>query len=69
MHLLIFCCSAQGKGGSRKSMEYSSDSVNELDYACDYSLTEDMSGSDDGNGCCLHVPPIVETPEQIRSKV
>ena len=50
-------------------MEYSSDSVNELDYACDYSLTEDMSGSDDGNGCCLHVPPIVETPEQIRSKV
>ena len=50
-------------------MEYSSDSVNELDYACDYSLTEDMSGSEDGNGCCLHVPPIPETPEQIRSKV
>jgi len=28
-----------------------------------------MSGSEDGNGCCLHVPPIPETPEQIRSKV
>ncbi len=50
-------------------MEYSSDSVNELDYPCDYSLQEDMSGSEDGNGCCLHVPPIPETPEQIRSKV
>jgi len=50
-------------------VEYSSDSVNELDYACDYSLTEDMSGSDDGNGCCLHVSPIPETPDEIRSKV
>ena len=51
-------------------MEYSSaDSMNELDYPCDYSLQEDQSGSDDGNGCCLHVPPIPETPEQIRSKV
>ncbi|XP_078366538.1 RUN domain-containing protein 1-like [Oculina patagonica] len=59
----------RGKGGShRSSMEYSSDSVNELDYPCDYSLQEDMSGSEDGNGCCLHVPPIPETPEQIRSK-
>lgn len=58
----------RGKGGSHRSVEYSSDSVNELDYACDYSLTEDMSGSEDGNGCCLHVPPIPETPEQFRSK-
>ncbi|KAJ7369309.1 Rab GTPase binding, partial [Desmophyllum pertusum] len=59
----------RGKGGSRRSMEYSSaDSMNELDYPCDYSLQEDQSGSDDGNGCCLHVPPIPESPEQIRSK-
>ncbi|KAJ7388150.1 Rab GTPase binding, partial [Desmophyllum pertusum] len=63
-------CPCPGKGGSRRSMEYSSaDSMNELDYPCDYSLQEDQSGSDDGNGCCLHVPPIPETPEQIRSKV
>ena len=50
-------------------MEYSSDSVNDLDYTCDYSLTEDMSGSDDGNGCCLHVSHMPETPDQIRSQV
>lgn len=50
-------------------MEYSSESENKLDYPCDYSLQEDMSGSDDGNGCCLHVPPVPETPEQVHSKV
>lgn len=50
-------------------MEYSSENENKLDYPCDYSLQEDMSGSDDGNGCCLHVPPVPETPEQVHSKV
>lgn len=57
----------RGKGAHR-SMEYSSESLNRLDYQCDYSLQEDMSGSEDGNGCCLHVPPIPETPEQVHSK-
>lgn len=57
----------RGKGAHR-SMEYSSESENKLDYPCDYSLQEDMSGSDDGNGCCLHVPPVPETPEQVHSK-
>lgn len=57
----------RGKSGLHKSSEYSSDSINELDYSCDYSLREDLSG-DENNGCCLHVPPIPETPEQMRSK-
>lgn len=63
---MFFWFCIKGKG-SHRSTEYSSDSVNELEY--DYSLQEDMSGSEDGNGCCLHVPPIPETPEQIHSKV
>ena len=51
------------------STEYSSESINDLDYTCDYSFSENLSG-EEGSGCCLHVPPIpAATPEQIRSKV
>lgn len=58
---------SRGKGGSHKSSEYSSDSINELDYSCDYSLREELSG-EETNGCCIHVTPIPETSEQMRSK-
>lgn len=58
----------QGKESSHRSSEYSSDSINELDYSRDYSLREELS-AEENNGCCIHVPPIPETAEQVRSKV
>ncbi|KAM7439161.1 Rab GTPase binding [Porites harrisoni] len=57
----------KGKGGARKSTDHSTDSVNDLDYTCDYSFSENLSG-EEGNGCCLHVPPIPDTPEQVRNQ-
>lgn len=58
---------SRGKESTHRSSEYSSDSINELDYSRDYSLREELS-AEENNGCCIHVPPIPETAEQVRSK-
>ncbi|KAK2568381.1 RUN domain-containing protein 1 [Acropora cervicornis] len=58
---------SRGKESSHRSSEYSSDSINELDYSRDYSLREELS-AEENNGCCIHMPPIPETAEQVRSK-
>ena len=39
-----------------------------MEFRCDYNLRGDGSDNDN-DGCCLHVPPIPDTSDQMHSKV